>query len=80
MWLITEAPVTVRTAHGDVKLLLGVPHELSDAIGERVLQRHGVAAGHPARLATDPEPARQFQIPRVSAAEQGASRDSCRVE
>jgi hypothetical protein len=38
MWLIADAPVTVRTAHGDVKLTPGIPHELSDAVGERVLQ------------------------------------------
>jgi hypothetical protein len=41
MWLIAESPVTVRTVHGDVRLAPGIPHELPDAVGDRVLQCAG---------------------------------------
>ena len=41
MWLIAELPVTVRTGRGDVKLTPGIPQELPDAIGQRVLERAG---------------------------------------
>ena len=42
MWLISdEQPVIVRTKTGDVRLEPGVPCELSDAVGQRVLERSG---------------------------------------
>ncbi|MDX2253209.1 MAG: hypothetical protein NW202_13065 [Nitrospira sp.] len=41
MWLIAETPITVRTAQGDVRLTPGVPHELPDCVGQRVIEQAG---------------------------------------